>query len=105
MHALVESLLPAVSLGGIYASLALALVMIYKSTGHVNLAQGEMATVSTFVAWSLIQAGWPVWAWIAATLAFSALFGGALERLVIRPFSRQPEPVAGCAREARDRGG
>ena len=45
--------------GCIYAMLALALVMIYRATNHVNFAQGEMAMFSTYIAWSLIQAGLP----------------------------------------------
>jgi branched-chain amino acid transport system permease protein len=92
LHAL-EQMLPAISLGGIYASLALALVMIYKSTGHVNLAQGEMATISTFVAWSLLQAGVPIWPAFGLTLVIAAIFGAALERLVLRPFKAQPEAI------------
>src|SRR3954449_1602128 len=43
--------------GGIYGSLALALVLIYRSTGVVNFAQGEMATLSAFVCWSLMDHG------------------------------------------------
>ncbi|NDZ17584.1 branched-chain amino acid ABC transporter permease [Variovorax sp. WS11] len=92
LHTL-EQLLPAISLGGIYASLALALVMIYKSTGHVNLAQGEMATISTFVAWSLLQAGVPIWPAFGLTLVIAAVFGAGLERLVVRPFKAQPEAI------------
>ena len=48
--------------GGIYASLALALVMIYQATHLVNFAQGEMAMFATYIAWSLIEAGMPYWA-------------------------------------------
>ena len=39
--------------GGIYALLALALVIIHRSTGVINFAQGEMATLSTYIAWTL----------------------------------------------------
>ena len=44
-------------MGGVYASLALALVMIYQATHLINFAQGEMAMFSTYVAWQLIEAG------------------------------------------------
>ena len=48
--------------GGIYGSLALALVLIYRATGIVNFAQGEMATFSTYILWTLTQNhGWPYW--------------------------------------------
>ena len=39
--------------GGIYGSLALALVLIHRATGVINFAQGEMATFSTYIAWTL----------------------------------------------------
>jgi branched-chain amino acid transport system permease protein len=77
--------------GGIYASLALALVLIYRATGIVNFAQGEMATFSTFVCWALVsEHGVPYWGAFAATLALSFLGGIAVQRAVIRPVERSP---------------
>ena len=73
MNAFVSQLLAGLATGGIYASLALALVVIYRSTHHVNFAQGEMARFSTFVAAMLIEAGWPDW----ATLALEGAVGAA----------------------------
>ena len=56
--------------GGIYALLALALVIIHRSTGVINFAQGEMATLSTYIAWALIaHHGWSYWPAFVATLA------------------------------------
>ncbi|MDQ5822150.1 MAG: branched-chain amino acid ABC transporter permease [Actinomycetota bacterium] len=71
--------------GGIFASLALALVLIYRATRVINFAQGEMATVSTFVAWSLVNRGMPFWGAFFLTLALAFVGGVALERIVIRP--------------------
>jgi branched-chain amino acid transport system permease protein len=76
--------------GGIYASLALALVLIYRSTRVVNFAQGEMATFSTFVAWQLIDWGVPFWGAFVLTLAISFVGGVAVERVIIRPIERAP---------------
>ena len=77
--------------GGIYGSLALALVLIYRATGIVNFAQGEMATFSTFVCWALVQHhGFPYWGAFFATLAISFLGGVGLQRVVIRPVERRP---------------
>ncbi|MDX6478331.1 MAG: branched-chain amino acid transport system permease protein [Gaiellaceae bacterium] len=76
--------------GGIFASLALALVLIYRATRVINFAQGEMATVSTFVAWSLVHHGMPFWGAFFLTLALSFLGGVALERVVIRPVESAP---------------
>ena len=55
--AFLHQVLAGLATGGIYASLALALVMIYQATHHVNFAQGAMAMCCTYVAWSLIDAG------------------------------------------------
>jgi len=62
MDALLFQVLAGLATGGIYASLALALVMIYQATHLVNFAQGEMAMFTTYLAWSLISAGMPYWA-------------------------------------------
>ncbi len=78
------------SAGGLWALLALALVLIYRSTGVVNFAQGEMAMFSTFIAWSLIHHGLSYWQAFFLTLAISFAGGVALERLVIRPVERAP---------------
>lgn len=88
-----EQLIIGLSSGGIYAIMALSLVMIYKSTGHVNLAQGEMAVFSTFIAWTLLQMGVPIWPAILITVAASFLGGLLLERLVIRPFAQSDDLV------------
>ena len=77
--------------GAVYGSLALALVLIYRATRVVNFGQGEMATFTTFVAWSLIEThGWPYWLAFAATLAIAFVGGVALQRVVIRPVERAP---------------
>ncbi len=70
--------------GGIYASVALALVMVYRATHLLNFAQCEMATFSTYIALTLIQAGLPYWVAFAATVLASFAIGLALERLLLR---------------------
>ena len=56
---LLHQVLSGIAMGGIYASVALALVMIYQATHHVNFAQGEMAMFSTYIA-SLIDPACPI---------------------------------------------
>jgi branched-chain amino acid transport system permease protein len=90
MEALLHQVLAGLATGGIYASLALALVMIYQATHLVNFAQGEMAMFTTYIAWSLINAGLPYWLAFGLTLAFAFVFGVLLERLVIRPVENAP---------------
>ncbi len=78
------------ALGGIYAIMALALVMIYQATQLVNFAQGEMAMFSTYFAWYLIDSGEPYWFAFVATALASFAGGLAIERVVVRPFARAP---------------
>ncbi|HLQ16428.1 MAG TPA: branched-chain amino acid ABC transporter permease [Candidatus Eisenbacteria bacterium] len=80
-----------IATGSIYASLALALVLIYRAMEAINFAQGEMATFSTFIAWSLM-ANFHMSFWIAFPLVVVLSFVGgvALERVVIRPVERAP---------------
>jgi branched-chain amino acid transport system permease protein len=90
MEALLHQILAGLATGGIYASLALALVMIYQATHLVNFAQGEMAMFTTYIAWSLVNAGVPYWLAFAATVLLAFLFGVLIERLVIRPVEDAP---------------
>ncbi len=78
------------ALGGVYAIMALALVMIYQATQLVNFAQGEMAMFSTYFAWKLMDMGWPYWRAFAATVIVSFVGGVAIERVVVRPFAKAP---------------
>jgi branched-chain amino acid transport system permease protein len=72
--------------GSIYASLALALVLIHRATGVVNFAQGEMATLSTYIAWTLTtNHGWSYWPAFVFTLVASFVGGAAIHQGVIRP--------------------
>jgi len=75
--------------GGIYGSLALALVLIHRATGVINFAQGEMATFSTYVLWTLTHNhGWPYWPAAAFTLVVSFAGGVGIHQLAIRPVER-----------------
>jgi branched-chain amino acid transport system permease protein len=76
--------------GCLYAMLALALVMIYRATNHVNFAQGEMAMFCTYVAWALIHAGLPYWVAAACTLGFGFVLGALIEQVVLRPLHDAP---------------
>ncbi len=90
MEAFLHQIFSGLANGCIYGSVALALVMIYQATHHINFAQGEMATFSTFVAWALIQAGWPYWGAFLATVAISFTGGLVLQRLILRPVEKAP---------------
>lgn len=90
MELLINQVLAGVATGAIYACMGLAIVMIYQAIDHLNLAQGEMAMFSTFVAWQLIEWGMPYWWAFVATL-FLAFAGGVLiERLLFKPLANAP---------------
>jgi branched-chain amino acid transport system permease protein len=79
--------------GAIFASVALALVLIYRATDIVNFAQGEMATFTTFIAWSLMNHGLSYWPAFVLTLGIAFVGGVGVERVLIRPVERRPELV------------
>jgi branched-chain amino acid transport system permease protein len=87
--AFLQQVVSGLASGGIFASLALAIVLIYRATGVINFAQGEMAMFTTFVAWSLMNhmSYWPAF---ALTLLIAFAGGAVLELVVIRPVSSAP---------------
>ncbi len=108
MDLLIQRLFDGLFNGAIYASLALALVMIYRSTGLLNLAQGELATFGAYLALvfaapaSAALAGselvswipghpWPMWAAIALAVLVSMVMGAGIERTVFRGIEGRPE--------------
>jgi branched-chain amino acid transport system permease protein len=90
MDLLLHQVLAGLATGGIYACLALAIVMIYQAIDHLNFAQGEMAMFSTFIAWQLIQWGVPFWMAFFGTIAFSFVAGVVIERGLFRPIHDAP---------------
>ncbi len=83
---LLQEIVDGLSTGAIYAALALALVLVFRSTGVVNFAQAEMATVSAYLAWSMASRGLSPWLAVAAAIAVSLVLGALVERLVMRRF-------------------
>jgi len=84
MDAFLHQVIGGLATGGIYASVALALVMIHQATHLLNFAQGEMAMFSTYIAWALINAGVPYWAAFFLTLGFAFVLGLAIQHFVMR---------------------
>ena len=76
--------------GAIYACLALALVMIFVSTDHLNFAQGEMAMFSAFLAWQLLEWNLSFWIVLPAVVLVSFVLGVIIERVILRPLHHAP---------------
>ena len=85
MDEFLQQVLSGIAAGGIYASLALALVLIYNAMGLVNFAQGEMAMFATFLAFTLIGRGISYWIALPVTIAIAFIGGIVIQRIVIRP--------------------
>jgi branched-chain amino acid transport system permease protein len=90
MDAFLHQLFAGIATGGIYASVALALVMIYQATHHINFAQGEMAMFCTYIAWALITAGVPYWVAFVLTVVFAMALGIAIQWVILRPLEKAP---------------
>ncbi|MCU1353447.1 MAG: branched-chain amino acid transporter permease [Acidimicrobiales bacterium] len=84
MELFLQRLTDGISSGAIYAALALAIVLIYRSTEILNFAQGEMAMFSTFVVWWLSK-HMPIIPAVLLGMALSFAAGMVIERVVIRP--------------------
>jgi branched-chain amino acid transport system permease protein len=90
MEQFLQQLASGLANGAIYACVALALVMIYVSTDHLNFAQGEMAMFSTYIAWQLMAWGLDYWVAFILTVLISFVLGVLIERVVLRPLHHAP---------------
>ncbi|HVZ09372.1 branched-chain amino acid ABC transporter permease [Rhodopila sp.] len=90
MEGVIHQVVSGIATGGIYASVALALVMIYQATHHVNFAQGEMATFSTYIALTFINFGLPYWLAFICAVVISFVIGVVIERVLMRPMANAP---------------
>jgi branched-chain amino acid transport system permease protein len=90
MEQLIQQVAAGLANGAIYASLALALVMIFVSTDHINFAQGEMAMFSAYLCWQLLQWGINFWIALPLVMVLSFLIGVGIERTVLRPLHNAP---------------
>lgn len=112
MTLFLQRVFDAMSNGSAYAALAVAISMVFRSTGVLNLAQGQMAMLSAYIA-VVFAAGadpgvafsgwltpfatpWPIWAAIAGAVVVSAVLGALLEYTVIRPMRGDPVPTIGA---------
>ncbi len=114
MTLLLQRLFDALSNGAVYAALALALTMVFRTTGVLNLAQGEMAMVTSYVAALLrspadprfkgtgllaeLGTPWPIWAAIAGAVVVGLILGAVIQRLIMHPLADDgPLPQVGAA--------
>jgi branched-chain amino acid transport system permease protein len=85
MQQLLQQVMAGLANGAIYACIGLAVVMIFQAIDHLNFAQGEMATFSTFLAWQLVAWGFPYWITFFLVVALSFIGGILIERVLFKP--------------------
>lgn len=90
MELFLQLTLAGLAIGSIYSCVALAVVMIYQATDHFNFAQGEMAMFSTFIAWTFLGFGAPVWLALVLAVAVSFVAGVIIERVIVKPVENAP---------------
>ena len=79
------------ALGAIYASVALALVIIWRATRVLNFAQGAQATASAYMAWWVTDATGSFWLGLLAALLGGALLGVLVQQTVMRRADAMPQ--------------
>lgn len=93
MQLFIEQVLNGIGNGVVYGSVALALVLIFRTTGVLNFAQGEMALFSTYISWKLTTTGMPVVGAIAISVGIAFIAGAVIERTLIRPMEEARSPL------------
>ncbi len=97
----IQTVLSGLTMGGVYALAALGLVLLFRASGIINFAHGNMGMFATFVAMTLLTWSFgagsqtarsviPYWVAIAGGLVFSVFLGLLVERVVIRPLVSRP---------------
>jgi branched-chain amino acid transport system permease protein len=89
MERFLQYVFDGLSIGSVYALLALGLVIIYRGTGHLNFAQGEMALFATYVVYQMGEWGIPIGLALIVGLAVGFVVGAVAEVALVRPISKR----------------
>ncbi len=89
MRDILQYVLDGLSIGSIYALVALGLVVVYRGTGHINFAQGEMALFATLVTWWLHDKGLPLLLAMVISAALAFVGGALIEVGLMRPAEKR----------------
>ena len=88
---LLQFVITGVTVGMVYALIALGFVLIWKSSGVANLALGQLVLISSWFTYGmLVQAGLPIWVGFLLVLVFAVALGWIIERFILRPLIAQP---------------
>ncbi len=91
MDELLQFVITGITVGMIYALIALGFVLVWKSSGVANLALGQLVLISSWFTYGmLVQAGLPLWLGFPLVVLFALALGWIIERFVLRPLIAQP---------------
>ncbi len=91
MADLLQFTITGLTVGMVYALIALGFVLVWKSSGVANLALGQLVLLSSWFTYGmLVQAGLPIWVGFIAVIIFAVLLGWLIERFILRPLIAQP---------------
>jgi len=91
MTELLQFTITGLTVGMVYALIALGFVLVWKSSGVANLALGQLVLISSWFTYGmLVQAGLPLWLGIPLVILFALALGWIIERFVLRPLIAQP---------------
>lgn len=91
MDIFLTTLFSGLTAGAVYAMIALALVVVFRSSATINFAQGEFALFTTYVSWWLTTLGWNVWLTLVPAVILGFVMCAAAERFLIRPVRARDE--------------
>src|SRR4030042_1261118 len=91
MAELLQYAITGLTVGMVYALIALGFVLIWKSSGVANLALGQIVLISSWFTYGMLaQAGFPLWLGLPLVALFGLALGWIIERFVLRPLIAQP---------------
>lgn len=91
MAELLQFVITGITVGMIYALIALGFVLVWKSSGVANLALGQLVLISSWFTYGmLVQAGLPLWLGSVLIILFALALGWVIERFILRPLIAQP---------------
>jgi len=91
MAELLQYVITGLTVGMVYALVALGFVLIWKSSGVANLALGQIVLISSWFTYGmLVQAGFPLWLGLPLVALFGLVLGWIIERFILRPLIAQP---------------
>ncbi len=88
---IVSDILGGLTNGVTYGMVALSLVLIWRSTGILNFAQGAMPMFATYLGFAFLSYHWGYWPCVVACVIAGVLIGGLTERLIVRRLYGKPE--------------